>query len=146
MSKLIIELTNWEVGLNKIKLTKLLQHYAGYSLSEAKHSVDAFLSGKVIKLDSNNLALPISQLLEELNQFGVKSKIDTVHLKGAYMRGWNDALKVKKGKRKPYSNPDKETLTALGYRDASTFEMPKEQIWQKRWLEFSQKHGINCNS
>ncbi len=142
MNKLIIELTDWQTGLNKIKLTKLLQKYAGYSLSDAKHCVDAFLSGEVIKLDTESISFPISQLLEELSLLNVKHKIDTVHPKAAYMRGWNDAVKVMEGKRKPYSDPDKKTWAALGYRDALRRETSKEQVWQKHLVEISREYGV----
>ncbi len=58
------------------------------------------------------------------------------------MRGWNDAVKVMEGKRKPYSNPDKKTWAALGYRDALRRKTSKEHVWQKHLSEISIEYGL----
>ena len=43
-----VQLTEWKPGLRKISLTKLLQRYAGLSLTDAKDLVDRYVAGDVV--------------------------------------------------------------------------------------------------
>lgn len=45
-----VVLTGWEIGLQKVNLTKLLRSEAGLSLREAKTTVDDFLAGNQVTI------------------------------------------------------------------------------------------------
>ncbi len=58
MERLILK--GWKPGLKKISLSRLLQEYAGLSLSEAKGKVDSFLEGM-----PTTITLPSRAIAEE---------------------------------------------------------------------------------
>jgi hypothetical protein len=60
---LIVRVTGWEKGLQKISLTKLLQEGAGKNLPEAKSMVDALLEGKSfeVRFENDELARTFAQ-------------------------------------------------------------------------------------
>lgn len=47
----------WEVGFNKVGLTKLLQEDFGYSLGQAKNVVDAILGNQPREIDVSDISL-----------------------------------------------------------------------------------------
>ena len=68
MRKLI--LSGWNVGFNKIGLTKLLQMDLGYSLSRAKAITDTVLGGQSVTVDLKDIR--VEQMATKLNELRVK--------------------------------------------------------------------------
>jgi ribosomal protein L7/L12 len=47
---MMVAIKNWKPGFNKVRFNKLMQEYAGCSLSEAKKNVDKLLGGEELHL------------------------------------------------------------------------------------------------
>ncbi|MDY6991161.1 MAG: hypothetical protein SVR94_00955 [Pseudomonadota bacterium] len=145
MNTFLIELTHWEVSADKTKFTQLMLK-VGYSLSEAKSTVDKLLNGELLKIKSDTIKQPIPEFIDELEQLNIRYQIDTAHPKAAYVRGWKDALKVLEGHRNAYVNPEKQTWSTLGYRDGLQYrDAQKTQIeyfWEQHIAKISKELGI----
>jgi hypothetical protein len=63
-------LSGWNLGFNKIGLTKLLQTDLGYSLSHAKAITDAVLGDQPVTIDLKDIQ--VDQMVIKLNKLRVK--------------------------------------------------------------------------
>jgi hypothetical protein len=65
-----IVMSGWELGLQKVKLTELLRHDLGYSLSDAKAKTDAVLDNQRTELNVEDTQF--SAVLAKLRMLGAK--------------------------------------------------------------------------
>jgi ribosomal protein L7/L12 len=72
MSKVV--LTGWKAGLKKVSLTTLLREQAALSLADAKHRVDALLTGDEVILEIAGLD-KAEELLDAAKALGAKGMI-----------------------------------------------------------------------
>jgi hypothetical protein len=68
-----ITLSGWNVGFDKIGLTKLLRTEFGYSLGHAKSVTDAVLEGQPVTLELGDDQ--IEGMTSKLNRLGVNYEI-----------------------------------------------------------------------
>lgn len=70
----VVEITGWQVGFNKIACTQLVRAAAGYGLSDAKRITDGILDGDVqrIWISSEETA---ANLVRDLNAIGAVAKL-----------------------------------------------------------------------
>ena len=61
-----ILLSGWDMGFNKVRFTRLVQHVLGYSLPEAKRVTDTIMDGKtvMIKIPEVNAESVVSSMSE----------------------------------------------------------------------------------
>lgn len=70
----------------------------------------------------------------------------TRHHKRAFKQGWNDALKVKLHRRKPYKHPEKDTWMAIGFSFGDEVGVYDKQLFDRGWVwcvsEYSNGHRV----
>jgi ribosomal protein L7/L12 len=65
-----IVMSGWELGFQKVKLTELLRHDLGYSLSDAKAKTNAVLDNQRTELNVEDAQ--IGEVLAKLHMLGAK--------------------------------------------------------------------------
>jgi len=75
MKHLVIK--GWNVGLNKILLTKMLRTEFGFSLSEAKSITDRVLGNEEIRIPLDESSPSGEDIVKALCEIGAKASINT---------------------------------------------------------------------
>ncbi|MGD0831735.1 MAG: hypothetical protein ABR907_12365 [Terracidiphilus sp.] len=74
MKQLVI--CGWNVGLDKILLTKTLRTEFGYSLSEGKSITDRVLANEEIRIPFDNATSTEEDLVKSLQKIGARASIE----------------------------------------------------------------------
>ena len=75
MRELVI--CGWNVGFDKILLTKTLRAEFGYSLTEGKSITDRVLAKEEIRIPFDHRPLSEEDLIRELREIGVRASIES---------------------------------------------------------------------
>jgi ribosomal protein L7/L12 len=75
MKNLVIN--GWNVGLDKVLLTKTLRAEFDYSLSEGKSITDKVVDNEEVKIPLNREASEAEELVRKLREIGAKASIES---------------------------------------------------------------------
>ncbi len=70
-----LRITDWQVGLNTIAMTKAIRRYAGLNLAEAKLCTEAVVNGEVVVVTIPD-ARGATALRNELASIGVTASVE----------------------------------------------------------------------
>lgn len=69
-----VRIDGWKPGLQKVEMTKALQHHAGFSLTAAKQATDEVVSGETVTVQCSSRQAAIA-LESRLTQLGANAAV-----------------------------------------------------------------------